>query len=111
MSPEPLQPSGLGTKVPGLPGDKAQRGGCHDQVLPPATAPTARRQSSSRACRYTVVEATATWPSSAQTTSRSVPARTQFGHHSRQAVIPTDFADLLEDLHDFPIGTVVLLGT
>src|SRR5579863_1086774 len=76
---QPLQPAAIAGSLlrPGSPGGNRGRPG-HRYRLPAATASTARRLSSSRACKYTVVEASDAWPSKARTTSRSVPARTQF---------------------------------
>src|SRR6266545_1546469 len=77
--PQPLQPPALTEPFPaGVNGrSHLQRSAAHRYRLPAATASTARRLSSSRACKYTVVEARDAWPSKARTTSRSVPARTQ----------------------------------
>lgn len=78
---KPPQPGGVGIDTAAfveMAGDEAQRWRAHLQRCPPATASTARRRSSSRACRYTVVDASDTCPNSFWTTSTSTPARTQF---------------------------------
>lgn len=76
MGDEPLPPPRLAAGAGGG-AHQPQRRCSHRHCLPEATASTARRQSSSRACKYTVVEASEAWPSSRWTTSRSTPARTQ----------------------------------
>lgn len=78
MGPQPGEPGGIlvGVTVR-LPRDQPQLRRPHHHRPPVATVSTARRRSSSLACKYTIVEASDACPSSSRITSRGTPARTQ----------------------------------